>query len=449
MARKKKYLKKILILAYDFPPYVSVGGLRPFNWFKYLSEFGVAPVVITRQWKNTHGNELDYVAAGKSDRDEFEYLGQSTIIRTPYKPNLSNRLLLKYGTSRFSLLRKFVSAFYEIMQFVLPLGPKINIYKGAQRYLKENKVDLIIATGDPFVLFHYANKLSNEFNTPWIADYRDPWSQDIPLQNKPLLRWWSQLNEERLLKKVSTVLTVSDFVSQKIAANYSNTIHIIPNGYDPELIETASLISQQSNVLSIAYAGTIYNWHPIELFLKTFNQWVEQNLNYPVQLNFYGINNQKEVERMINSKFPLVNEAVFFHKRMSNEDLLNKMAKDNVLLLFNYYSFMGTKIYDYLGLRRFILFCFTNDQDALALKDKYYHIDESDSPNLSLQADLIQQTKSGMLIEDSSKLNVALTQIAEEFYSQGKVNCMSINVGQFSRRERTSQLAEIVKDILK
>lgn len=442
-------MKKILILAYDFPPYVSVGGLRPFNWFKYLSEFGVAPVVITRQWKNTHGNELDYVAAGNSDRDEFEYLGQGTIIRTPYKPNLSNRLLLKYGTSRHRLLRKFVSTFYEVMQFVLPLGPKINIYKGAQRYLKENKVDLIIATGDPFVLFHYANKLSNEFNTPWIADYRDPWSQDIPLQNKPLLRWWSQLNEERLLKKVSTVLTVSDFVSQKIAANYSNTIHIIPNGYDPELIETASLIAQQSSVLSIAYAGTIYNWHPIERFLKTFNQWVEQNLNYPVQLNFYGINNQQEVERMINSKFPLLNEAVFFHKRVSNEDLLNKMAKDNVLLLFNYYSFMGTKIYDYLGLRRFILFCFTNDQDALALKDKYYHIDESDSPNLSLQADLIQQTNSGMLIEDSSKLNGALTQIAQEFYSQGKVNCTSINVGQFSRRERTSQLAEIVKNILR
>lgn len=439
-------MKKTLILAYDFPPYVSVGGLRPFNWFKYLSEFGVEPVVITRQWKNTHGNELDYVAAGNSDRDEFEHLGQGTIIRTPYKPNLSNRLLLKYGTSRFRLLRKLVSAFYEVMQFVLPLGPKINIYKGARRYLKENKVDLIIATGDPFVLFHYANKLSNEFNIPWIADYRDPWSQDIPLQNKPILRWWSKLNEVRLLKKVSTVLTVSDFVSQKIAANYSNTIHIIPNGYDPELIETASLISQQSNVLSIAYAGTIYNWHPIELFLKTFNQWVEQNRNYPIQLNFYGINNQHEVESMINSKFPLLNQVVVFYKRMSNEDLLNKMAKDNVLLLFNDYSFMGTKIYDYLGLRRFILFCFTNDQDALALKDKYYHIDESDSPNLSLQADLIQQTNSGMLIEDSSKLNVALTQLAEEFYSQGKVNCMSNNVGQFSRRERTRQLVEIIKD---
>ena len=42
-------MKKVLILAYDFPPYVSAGGLRPYNWYLYLKEFGVEPVVITRQ----------------------------------------------------------------------------------------------------------------------------------------------------------------------------------------------------------------------------------------------------------------------------------------------------------------------------------------------------------------------------------------------------------------
>ncbi len=34
-------MKRLLILAYDFPPYVSVGGLRPYAWYKYLKEFGV------------------------------------------------------------------------------------------------------------------------------------------------------------------------------------------------------------------------------------------------------------------------------------------------------------------------------------------------------------------------------------------------------------------------
>ena len=52
-------MKKVLILAYDFPPYVSVGGMRPYNWYRYLKEFDVEPVVITRQWENKHGNQLD------------------------------------------------------------------------------------------------------------------------------------------------------------------------------------------------------------------------------------------------------------------------------------------------------------------------------------------------------------------------------------------------------
>ena len=62
--------KRVLILAYDFPPYVSVGGLRPYAWYKYLRECGVYPVVITRQWANRYGNALDYIAAGESDEVE-------------------------------------------------------------------------------------------------------------------------------------------------------------------------------------------------------------------------------------------------------------------------------------------------------------------------------------------------------------------------------------------
>jgi hypothetical protein len=46
-----KKMKKVLILAYDFPPYVSVGGLRPHAWYNYLKEFGVEPIVVTRQWE--------------------------------------------------------------------------------------------------------------------------------------------------------------------------------------------------------------------------------------------------------------------------------------------------------------------------------------------------------------------------------------------------------------
>ena len=42
-------MKKVLILAYDFPPYVSVGGLRPYSWYKYFHEFGLYSVFVPEQ----------------------------------------------------------------------------------------------------------------------------------------------------------------------------------------------------------------------------------------------------------------------------------------------------------------------------------------------------------------------------------------------------------------
>lgn len=437
-------MKKLLILAYDFPPYVSVGGLRPYNWFRYMKEFGLEPIVITRQWSNQYGNHLDYIAPGISADTIIEKSEFGTVIRAPYNPNLSNRLLLKHGEKKFKLLRKSISGFYEFVQFLYPVGPKIELYKAARQYLKAHKVDAIIATGDPFILFHYANKLSKEFNTHWIADYRDPWSQDISLQKKHWLRIFSTYQEKRLLKNVKRVITVSEFVAQKIPTNHIEDIYILPNGYDPELIEQAAAITQQNEVLSIGYAGTIYNWHPIESFLKSLNEWILEKSEHSIRLNFYGVNNQSDIEQLINTKFASLIPVVNFFKRMPNKDLLNKLGEDNVLLLFNYYSFMGTKIYDYLGMKRKILFCFTNDEEALILKEKFYDIDESSSPNFRLQADLIEQTESGILVKNNKHLKEVLTELSEEFFKTGRINCNSKKFERFSRKLQTKKLSELL-----
>ncbi len=211
-------MKKVLILAYDFPPYVSVGGLRPYNWYKYLKEFDVEPVVITRQWGNVHGNKLDYISAGESEKCIIEETEFGTILRTPYKPNLANRMMLKHGERKYRFFRKSISAFYEFAQFIFPIGPKAELYKGAKHYLKNNEVDVIIATGDPFVLFSFASKLSKEFGIHWIADYRDPWSQGIEIQKKILLKYWSRLFEKKLQKRL--VLSVLPMTFSKNTLNH-------------------------------------------------------------------------------------------------------------------------------------------------------------------------------------------------------------------------------------
>ncbi len=441
-------MKKVLILAYDFPPYVSVGGLRPYNWYQYLKEFNIEPIVVTRQWDNKYGNELDYIAPGKSNKEIIEETNFGTIIQSPYFPNLANKILLKYGANKFVFIRKLISAIFEIIQYVWIVGPKKELYKSANNYLQKNKVDYIIATGDPFVLFFYAKKLSKKYNIPWIADYRDPWSQDIALKNRYLSKNWFKFQEKRNLKSVFKIITVSEFLKSKISQLIPNKeISLITNGYDPTIIEEVALFPQNNTKLSIGYAGTIYNWHPIELFLKTINECIEAQENLEFTINFYGVNNRENLEKSIQNNFPKLKNHVQFYNRMSNKDLLYKLANNNVLLLFNYYSFMGTKIYDYLGIKRKILFCFTNDKVALDLKNKYYHIDESDSPNLNMQADLIQETNSGVLVSNHEQLKVEFINLCNEFAKHKKIECNSINTQKFSRRLQVEILSTTFKKI--
>lgn len=439
-------MKRLLILAYDFPPYVSVGGLRPFAWYKYLKEFGVEPVVVTRQWGNVYGNELDYIAPGSSRETIVEETECGTIIRTPYKPNLANRLMLRYGKNRFAFVRKAVTAFYEFAQYPFFVGPKSCVYRGAKNYLKNNKVDVIIATGEPFVLFKYASALSRKHDIPWIADYRDPWIQNKN-RSQFMERWCASL-ERNYLHNAASVITVSDFCKFQICQNVAGKpFHIISNGFNPDAISAVSGIRQESDCLRFAFVGTVYKWHPLESVLHCFSLFADAFENRPFELNFYGVNNADEITLLVSDKFPNLAGKVNVFPRMENSLLMQQLAKHNVMLLFNYYAFMGTKIYDYLGLRRKILFCYSDDDDARRLKEKYYPTDEIAGLSTHLQEDLINQTHSGVVVKDQEHLLKVLADLSDEFSRTGNIACDTVGEENFSRKAGAKMLAEIVCNI--
>ena len=106
-------------------------------------------------------------------------------------------------------------------------------------------------------------------------------------------------------------------------------------------------------------------------------------------------------------------DKIFFIQQIPNTELLKFLSKDNVLILFNYFQFTGTKIFDYLGIRRKILLCFEDDKEAKKLKDRYYfkNIEIEDCP----QIDIIKQTNSGIIVKDSIHLLTVLEELYAEF----------------------------------
>lgn len=446
-------MKKVLILAYDFPPYVSVGGLRPNCWYKYFHEFGIHPIVVTRQWNNKYGNHLDYIAPSEAAIDIIDENDTGTVIRTAYSPNLANKIMLKYGETKYRLIRKIISGYFEFAQYIFNVGPKSKLYFAAKKYLTENKVDAIIATGDPFILFRYASNLSAKFNVPWIADYRDIWAQNKHIQNVFFLKKWHTYFEFKAVSTSYCITTVSTFLKSNITTLIKNKeVFILPNGYDPDAINDVKDVKQENELLQIALVGSIYNWNPIEVFFETIQKFIESNHSPKLRINFYGVNlygfnNYDSLQEMIKDKYPKLLDYVVIYKKTPNNILLRELSKQNLMLLFNYYSYMGTKIFDYIGLKRSILFCFENDEVANELKEKFYDIEEIDGFSSSLQADLIRDTQSGYVIQNSKHLLEKLHELYQEFLSNGFIKCDTINSEKYSRKNQVEELSDIVKAI--
>jgi glycosyltransferase involved in cell wall biosynthesis len=436
-------MKKVLILAYDFPPYVSVGGLRPYNWFIYLNEYGIDPVVVTRQWANNHGNELDYIAPSSEKTSITEHMSYGTVIRTPYRPNLANRIMLQHGYDKWNLVRRSISAFFEFAQFFLPIGPKRNLYLSAREFLKKERVDCIIATGDPFILFKYANDLSREFQIPWIADYRDPWSQSFSAKKGFLQKKYDLWNEKRIVNSCELILTVDELFKLKLLQIFpTKKVFILPNGYDPKAMERIKQIDQEKTELTFSFVGTIYKWHPIDSLLSTFLKFKEKNPAFKFCLKFYGINDEEELKEKINSTYKELHTNIQILSRIPNGELLEKLALEHVMILFNYYQFTGTKIYDYLGIKRKILLCFTDDPKALELKTKYYF--KSLETDIQPQIDMVTQTNSGIIVKDQEHLLIVLEDLWKEFSETGQIACDSHGVEKYSRKVQVERLASLL-----
>ena len=67
-------------------------------------------------------------------------------------------------------LREALHAEHELEEL------KREIYLKAKELCRKKSFDLILVTGEPFILFKYGHKISKEFGIPWIADYRDVWT---------------------------------------------------------------------------------------------------------------------------------------------------------------------------------------------------------------------------------------------------------------------------------
>lgn len=284
-------LKKVLILAYYFPPLGMGGTQRMAKFIKYLPEFGWKPVVVTVK-------EIAYYAR---DTSLLEDVSSASIYRAG---SLDPQRLLAIFASKRSNSDDAVwtdsswQKINKLISFLFIPDPKIlwlpfALVKCA-RLIQKEKIDVILTSSPPHSLQLVGLLLKKIKRVRWVVDFRDGWSGGN-FQREPtrIHRRLNRFLEQRIVQASDRVVAVSSQLLQSLqrfAPENPDKFHTITNGYDADDLPQA--ITQPSpREFSIVYCGTISPISPIESFMTGLTQALHKrpDMAEDMRVSFIGI----------------------------------------------------------------------------------------------------------------------------------------------------------------
>ncbi|MFI5135639.1 MAG: glycosyltransferase family 4 protein [Chitinophagales bacterium] len=239
-------MKRVLIISYYWPPSGGAGVQRWLKMVKYLPQFGWKPVVYTAK-------DAEYPIHDSSlEKDVPE---EAEIIRQPiwepydlYKKVIGQKKEEKVYSGFLSEKKKpglaqRASVWIRGNLFI----PDARCFwirpsrKFLIDYLKKNPVDAIVSTGPPHTTHMIALGVKKKLNIPWIADFRDPWTQ-IDFYDQLHLTTWADAKHKRMEKEVlkyaDKVVTVSWHWADDLKKISGREVEVITNGFDEDDYKT-------------------------------------------------------------------------------------------------------------------------------------------------------------------------------------------------------------------
>jgi glycosyltransferase involved in cell wall biosynthesis len=259
-----KALKRVLIITFYWPPMGGGGVQRWLKMVKYMREFGWEPIIFTSE---NASNPIFDESLFYDVPENIETIREE--IFEPY--DLYNKFLgRKKGDKVFqgfvdesgkkSFLKEI--AVWLRGNIFIPdarmfwIRPSV---KSLKTFLKNNPVDAIISTGPPHSTHMIAMGVKKKFDIPWLADFRDPWTNiDFYQQLKltSLADYRHRKLEKAVMQKSDALVTVTWSWAEEMKVIRGSEVDVITNGFDPEDFKGANG-SQNPTAFNITHAGSL------------------------------------------------------------------------------------------------------------------------------------------------------------------------------------------------
>ncbi len=432
-------MHKVLIITYYWPPSGGAGVQRWLKFVKYLREFGWEPVIYTPS--NAEYPLID-------DTLSKDIPAGVEVIRTPiWEPyEFYKKITGKKSSAKVNsgfLNHKRSPGFIEKLSvwirgnLFIPdarkfwIKPSVNFLNN---YLKEHPVDAIVSTGPPHSMHLIAMELKERLNIPWLADFRDPWT-DIDYYKDMKISAFADRKHKRLELKTIKGCSAMVVVSRDMKVNYelmgANNVNQITNGYDSDDMNVQNVVRDAK--FSISHIGTLPPSLNLKGLWKVLSELSDELPNFRKNLEIKLIG---KVDNSITddiSAFNLANQ--FTNIEYVSHDKAALLMKQSVILLLainkdspNAKGILTGKIFEYLASGRPIFAIGPSDGDLAQI------LKESEAGFISEYDDLEGIKKTVLMMYDK--------------YLGNDLNNSPKGIEKYSRKNLTAELARVLNKML-
>ena len=382
--------RRVLVVSYYYPPFTSAGAIRVSKMTKYLGEYGWTPTVLTVT-RDDRPMGMDVEIPPKAIRRVPQLVDVVGLPKRLAGSRNYQRPAAGVGaTGTSGILWRLAVAYRHVACFPDPqVGWLVPAVREGFRLIDEIRPHVIFSSSFPNTSHLVAAWLSHRTGIPWIAELRDPWTDNHNFRRVAPLRALEQRLERAVFRQASALVTVSEVWAEALKRRFGKPTYVVSNGYDPlDYPDEAP----EGDLFSLVYMGTFYNGKqkPDALFaavaaLKGAGTIAPATF----QLRFRGQFLQPLFDA---ARLAGILPFVTVEGPVSYRESLRLQRNATALLFFDWSDghekgCYSAKIYEYLGARRPIL---------------------SVGPHDSVVADLIAQTGAGEVVETPEEVRLVL-----------------------------------------
>lgn len=257
--------KKILLIAFKFPPYPGVGGYRWSKLSKYLARLGYQVHVVTIDWKMTGANTLLEDVQHENIKIHRISSGCPHNLR---QKKLGNRY---FNYAKNLLLTKVIDQLFFWDDEAQRWGRYLIPF--CKQLISKERIKVVIATGHPFQAIRHAVTLKASLpDIKLIADFRDPWIQhpgyQVSIRRYQVAKDWLRF----VLKNCNLNVCVTQGLIEQYRPFYPEANFVsIHNGVDTEIVQKLPTAQIEYDFVHV---GNISNGRevPCSVFLETMAQ---------------------------------------------------------------------------------------------------------------------------------------------------------------------------------